>query len=113
MRISDWSSDVCSSDLARLTQRFVDRRTAVLMRRLRQRESLIAAVSAEGEVLVEGEFVGKLDGFRFVADPRAEGVHERTLRHAGLAALQSEIAQRADALAGAADAAIQVGRAHG
>jgi ATP-dependent RNA helicase SUPV3L1/SUV3 len=93
---------------ARLTQRFVDRRTAVLMRRLRQRESLIAAVSAEGEVLVEGEFVGKLDGFRFVADPRAEGVHERTLRHAGLAALQSEIAQRADALAGAADADIRL-----
>ncbi len=93
---------------ARLTQRFVDRRTAVLMRRLRQRESLIASVSAEGEVLVEGEFVGRLDGFRFVADPRAEGVHERTLRHAGLAALQSEIAQRADALAGAADADIRL-----
>jgi ATP-dependent RNA helicase SUPV3L1/SUV3 len=38
----------------RLTQRFVDRRTSVLMRRLKQKESLVAEVNDKGEVTVEG-----------------------------------------------------------
>ena len=44
---------------ARLTQRFVDRRTSVLLRRLKQKESLVAEVNDSGEVTVEGEFVGR------------------------------------------------------
>ncbi len=50
---------------ARLTQRFVDRRTSVLLRRLKQKETLVAEVNDKGEVTVEGEFVGRLEGFRF------------------------------------------------
>ena len=49
----------------RLTQRFVDRRTSVLLRRLKQKEALLAEVNDKGEVTVEGEFVGRLEGFRF------------------------------------------------
>jgi ATP-dependent RNA helicase SUPV3L1/SUV3 len=45
----------------RLTQRFVDRRTSVLMRRLKQKEALLAEVNDKGEVTVEGEFVGRLE----------------------------------------------------
>ena len=56
---------------ARLTQRFVDRRTSVLMRRLKQKESLVAEVNDKGEVTVEGEFVGRLEGFRFRQDASA------------------------------------------
>ncbi|MFV0243915.1 MAG: helicase-related protein, partial [Qingshengfaniella sp.] len=48
----------------RLTQRFVDRRTSVLLRRLKQKEGLVAEVNATGEVTVEGQFVGRLEGFR-------------------------------------------------
>ena len=44
----------------RLTQRFVDRRTSVLLRRLKQKEALLADVNDKGEVTVEGEFVGRL-----------------------------------------------------
>ena len=33
---------------ARLTQRFVDRRTSVLLRRLKQKESLVADVNDKG-----------------------------------------------------------------
>jgi len=51
-----------------LTQRFVDRRTSILLRRLKQKESLVAEVNENGEVTVEGEFVGKLEGFRFRMD---------------------------------------------
>jgi ATP-dependent RNA helicase SUPV3L1/SUV3 len=52
----------------RLTQRFVDRRTAQLVSRINDREDLLAAVNAQGEVTVEGHFVGRLSGFRFEAE---------------------------------------------
>ena len=50
----------------RLTQRFVDRRGAFLVRQLAGSGELLAAIRPSGEVLVEGHFVGRLDGFRFV-----------------------------------------------
>ena len=55
----------------RITQRFVDRRSAFLVRRLAAAEELLASVSRDGEVKVEGHYVGRLDGFRFVPDPDA------------------------------------------
>lgn len=90
----------------RLTQRFIDRRTSVLMKRLRQNEDLMAAVNGDGEVLVEGEYVGRLQGFVFVPDPRAEGEQGRVLRAAANQALTGEIADRAQRLTVAPDAEI-------
>lgn len=87
-----------------LTQRFVDRRTSVLMRRLKQRESLVAEVTKDGTVTVDGEFVGRLEGFRFQLDPKADGDQAKTLRAAGLAALQPEFNLRADRMYNAPDA---------
>jgi ATP-dependent RNA helicase SUPV3L1/SUV3 len=52
----------------RLTQRFVDRRQAVLQRRLKEGGPLLAAVTRENEVLVEGQYVGRLEGFRFAPE---------------------------------------------
>ena len=52
----------------RLTKRFVDRRTSVLMRRLRENTMPEAEISPAGAVLVEGHHVGELQGFRFTAD---------------------------------------------
>ena len=90
----------------KLTQRFVDRRTSVLMRALRDDEEFAATVNDEGEVLVENEYVGRLQGFSFVADPRAVGIHGRALRAAALKGLAGEIASRAHALTNAPEAAI-------
>ena len=90
----------------KLTQRFVDRRTSVLMRRLREDEEFAATVDGDGEVLVEGEYVGRLQGFSFVPDPRAIGIHGRALRAAALKGLAGEIASRAHALTNAPEAAI-------
>ncbi len=70
-----------------LTQRFVDRRTSVLLRRLNQKEKLLADVNEKGEVLVEGEFVGKLEGFRFRMDKAGSPDEAKTLRQASVAAL--------------------------
>jgi ATP-dependent RNA helicase SUPV3L1/SUV3 len=92
----------------KLTQRFVDRRTSVLMKRLREDEEFAATIDDDGEVLVEGEYVGKLQGFSFVADPRAIGIHGKALRSAALKGLAGEIASRAQALAIAPDSAITV-----
>ena len=49
----------------RLTKRFVDRRTSVLMKRLRENAMLEAEISVNGDVFVEGHHVGQLAGFRF------------------------------------------------
>jgi ATP-dependent RNA helicase SUPV3L1/SUV3 len=90
----------------RLTQRFVDRRTSVLMRRLRDKEEIAADIGADGKIMVENHFVGRLDGFRFTPDVSGDGIHGRATRHAAAKVLAGELAERSDALAGAADAAI-------
>jgi ATP-dependent RNA helicase SUPV3L1/SUV3 len=91
---------------ARLTQRFVDRRTSVLLRRLKQKESLVAKVNDKGEVEVEGQFVGKLSGFRFQQDSNATPDEAKTLRAAGLAALKPEFNLRSDRFYNAPDTEI-------
>jgi ATP-dependent RNA helicase SUPV3L1/SUV3 len=90
----------------RLTQRFIDKRTALLMRHLRDEEHLTLGLDESGAVSLGSEHVGKLDGFRFAPDPRAEGIHGRTLRTAALRGLEREIVARALALARAQDPTI-------
>ena len=89
-----------------LTQRFVDRRTSVLLRRLKQKESLVAEVNDKGEVTVEGQFVGRLDGFRFTQDSSATPDEAKTLRQASLAALGPQFHLRADRFYNAPDTEI-------
>ena len=88
---------------ARLTQRFVDRRTSVLLRRLNQKEVLVAEVNDKGEVTVEGEFVGRLEGFRFRQDATATPDAARTLHQAAIQALKPEFHLRADRFYNAPD----------
>ena len=88
---------------AQLTAAFVDRRTSVLLRRLKQKESLVAEVNDKGEVTVEGEFIGRLEGFRFRQDKTASLDEARTLRQAAVAALAPAFNLRADKFYNAAD----------
>ncbi|MDO6585765.1 helicase-related protein [Salipiger sp. 1_MG-2023] len=90
----------------RLTQRFVDRRTSVLLRRLKQKEALLADVNDKGEVTVEGEFVGRLEGFRFRQDQGATGQEAKTLKQASLQALAPHFHLRADRFYNAPDTEI-------
>jgi hypothetical protein len=88
----------------RLTARFVDRRTSVLMRRLKENAMLEAEITATGDVMVEGQHVGNLDGFRFALDPNAtDGPETKALRAAAQKALAGEIVNRADKVATAAN----------
>ncbi len=84
----------------RLTQRFVDRRTAVLVRRLRDGGDLLGAVTRSGDVVVEGEFVGELRGFRFNPDKVERGADTRPLMNAAQRVLRTEIGYRVARLAG-------------
>ena len=92
----------------RLTQRFIDRRTAVLMRRLREDDALDLVLDDSGAASIGGVFVGKLAGFRFEADPDAGGVHGRTLRAAAVKSLEGEFVARARRLGEAEASAIHL-----
>jgi ATP-dependent RNA helicase SUPV3L1/SUV3 len=86
-----------------LTRAFVDRRTSVLLRRLKQKEALLAEVNDKGEVAVEGHIVGRLEGFRFRQDASATGDEAKTLRQAAVQALRPEFHLRADRFYNAPD----------
>jgi len=88
----------------RLTERFVDRRTSVLMRRLRENAALEPQINKTGEVIVEGHNIGRLDGFVFLPDASSGGSEAKALHNAAQKALAGEIDVRATRLGEAPDA---------
>ncbi|HEX9463470.1 MAG TPA: helicase-related protein [Alphaproteobacteria bacterium] len=88
----------------RLLQRFVDRRAAVLARARRKGDEYLAAVTTRGEVLIEGERAGRLEGFNFVADADARDGGGRDLLAAANKALRRDVGDRVRRFAAAADA---------
>ncbi len=84
----------------RLTSRFVDRRTSVLLRDLGGRAAdLITQVDEDGTVAVEGEAIGRLDGFQFKVDATARLSEKKMLLAAAERRLPKELGRRAQALA--------------
>ncbi len=79
----------------RLTKRFVDRRTSVLMKRLREKTMLEAEIGVDGDVFVEGHHVGQLSGFRFTPDSSAEGSDAKAVLAAAQKSLSLEFEARA------------------
>ena len=78
-----------------LTRRFVDRRISVLMRQMKRKEGLLADVDEQGKLTVEGENVGRIEGFRFILDDTATDDEAKTLRQASAKALSHELSMRA------------------
>ena len=101
-RVEDSLSDALHE---RLALRFVDRRTSLLRRRLRENATMEAEITTGGDVTVEGQHVGQLNGFRFTSDPQAAGEEARTLNAAAQKALASEIEGRATRVHEAVDEA--------
>jgi ATP-dependent RNA helicase SUPV3L1/SUV3 len=83
---------------ARLTERFVSRRTSVLMKRLGPDAALLPVKLVEDEVLVDGEPIGHLAGFRFRIDPQVRLADRKLLLAAAERHLPSLRAERAVAL---------------
>ena len=83
---------------ARLTERFVNRRTSVLMRKLGPDAALLP-VALDGDTLtVDDEAIGTLAGFRFRVDPLARHDDHKLLLAAAERHLPALLAARADAL---------------
>ena len=101
--IEDMISDALHE---RLTARFVDRRAAHLMRRLEAAEDgeeLLSAVTAGGEVVVEGHPVGHIAGFAFLPERLLEGAETKLLQRAARRALREEMPRRVSILEKASD----------
>ncbi len=81
-----------------LTGRFVDRRTAALYRALNARTRLQTAVSDEGDVLVEGQYVGRVRGLAFESDTSAPRGEARLIHKAAEQAAGQAVSRRAKAL---------------
>ncbi len=100
-KIEDKLSDALHE---RLTRRFIDRKTSVLLKRLREREELMASVDDDGVVRVEDEYVGRIEGLRFMADGETgSGAHEKAWNAAARKALAQELTGRAQSLVAAPD----------
>lgn len=84
----------------RLTQRFVDRRTSVLLRHLRDKNMTTPEISQSGDVSLEGHKIGSIEGFRFNLSP-GEGGDAKNLRTAAGVAIAPEIKKRAEKVADA------------
>ena len=90
-----------------LTQRFVDRRQAHLLRRMKDGGALEGAVTRAGEVIVEGHTVGQLAGFRFIPDGSGGMEDQRPLLTAARRALTREIPARLARLEAAGDGGLR------
>ncbi|MFZ5608242.1 MAG: helicase-related protein [Pseudomonadota bacterium] len=101
---------------ARLTQRFVDRRTTALLRELRTKGEWMVNIEPAGtseEVVVEGHAIGRLEGFVFHAEAGAAGEDAKMLRAAGERGLRREVELRARALSAAGDGEFALESGHG
>ncbi len=84
---------------AKLTERFVNRRTAVLMKTMGKDPALLKVeLTEKGAVMVEGEAIGHLEGFRFVVDAKAGHADRKLLLAAAEKHLPELLAQKAQAL---------------
>ncbi len=105
--IEDRLSDVLHE---RLTQRFIDRKTSVVMRRLARKEDLMTSVEDDGAIHVEGEFVGRIKGLLFDGDESLSNPDSRTMKTAALQSVTAELAARAKALSMTADTELKLHR---
>ena len=90
---------------ARLTERFVNRRTSVLMKKVGTDAALLPVTLVGDEVQVDGEAIGHLAGFRFKIDPATRLADRKLLLAAAERHLPALRAARAEQLITALDEA--------
>jgi ATP-dependent RNA helicase SUPV3L1/SUV3 len=89
----------------KLMQRFIDRRTSALMRGLNVQQEMLAGVSRDGTVTVEGHVVGRLRGLAFDPVRGASALEDKALRATVQRAVGPEVARRLGQLAAEPDEA--------
>lgn len=91
LRIEDKLSDALHQAL---TKRFVDRRSTILLGKIEEGSPLLAGIKASGEVVVEGQRVGELSGFRFYPEQTSGREEFKAIMSAARSALKPEIGKR-------------------
>ncbi len=88
----------------RLTRRFVDKRTSILIRHLRDKRMTTPEISPKGEITLQGQLIGTIEGFRFklargdkAGDPN--NADSKNAEAAAAALVAPEIVNRARKLA--------------
>lgn len=97
----------------RLMHRFVDRRTAALLRTLNADEDSPAEIGEDGAVSIGGHLVGLLEGLRFEPAHEGRSLEGRALRNAAQKSLRPVLEQKLIAIATAEDAAFGLDAAGG
>lgn len=91
-----------------LCRRFVDKRISLLIRGLKHKKRLSVYIEKNNEIKVENHYIGRLDGFCFIADSKASAHEIKTLRATALVALDTHYNARAYALHNAPDSALSL-----
>ncbi len=94
----------------RLTQRFINPKTSVMMRRLARKEGLMTSVEEDGAIRVEGELIGHIRGLCFVPDAGLASDDTKVMRAAALQSLSLELSARAKSLSMTADPELKLTR---
>ena len=96
--------DKLSDELHRkLIQRFIDRRTSVLVKGLKQRETLVGEINQKSEIFVEGQLIGKLVGFCFETEKSTSNEENKAIRSTAIAVLGVQYRLRSDKLYNSSD----------
>ena len=86
-----------------LMKQFVDTRSSILLKRLQGRDEAEAEIDAVGDVHVEGEYAGRIEGLHFTKDNRMTNSPPRTVRAAIEKVVGQELRNRASELAACPD----------
>lgn len=89
----------------KLTQQFIDRRTAHLVKKLKTDEAVAPVIDDKDRVMVDGHFIGQMEGLTFKADKTGQRTADRALANTASAALVPELSRRAQALCAAESSA--------
>ncbi len=94
----------------RLIHRFVDKRTSILTRRGEAgASSLLAGIRKNGEVVVEGHVIGRINGFQFVPKDAANARESQALIATAERVLRDHAERTVSEFEGAQDATIALG----
>ena len=87
----------------RLTQRFVDRRAAVLVKGFNSGQDVPISMKSDGEIDIAGELIGRLQGLDFIPNGPPEQLQTGTIKRAVHHALAPKIKAHVSALGKAHD----------
>ena len=64
----------------KLTNRFIDMKVSVLIRKLSKKEQLVPEITEDGQIEIEGQSIGRLEGFRFFRNLGSTPDEEKVLK---------------------------------